>query len=181
MAVIRVTGQPGAGKSTQAQGAAEELGYGFHRIGKIFRYLASQEHLSIEEYYGHVVKPDLEMEIDALQEELMLKHDDLVVDGRMAPWLECGFQAVNVMFAVDQKEGARRLLRRPENVGRTLEEMMRLSAERVATEHGRYLALHGVRDHLDQRHFIIVIDTTFSSVEETLAKFLEELRKVGVP
>ena len=176
MAVIRMTGFPGSGKSTLAERAAKLLGYDLHQIGKIFRREADILHMSIEDYYRQV-DTAFEREVDRLQEELMMRNDDLVVDGRMAPWLRCGFRAVNVKVVVSQTEGALRLLRRPENRDRTVAEMITRAAERIILEREHFRSLYGIADHLDGR-FDIVLDTTKWTEEETLQRFLESFRRL---
>ena len=178
MAVIRITGLPGAGTSTLAEKAAVYLHYDLHTIGRIFEERAAREHLPIGDYYERLSDPDFEKEIDRLQEELMLSSDDLVVDGRMAPWLKCGFRAVNVKVIVEPEEGARRLLRRPENAGRTVSEMMELAARRVATEREHYRSIHGIADHLADRNFDIILNTTDKDADDTFREFLEKFEMV---
>ncbi|MCL4404037.1 AAA family ATPase [Patescibacteria group bacterium] len=176
MAIIRITGLPGAGKSTLAEKIAEHLHYDLHTIGRIFEARAAKDNLPIGDYYERLNDPEFEKEIDNLQEELMLSRDDLVVDGRMAPWLKCGFLAVNVKIVVEPDEGAQRLLRRPENAGRTVAEMMDLAARRVATEREHYRDIHGIADHLADRNFDIILDTTHKDAEGTFREFLESFQ-----
>jgi len=54
MAVIRVSGNIGSGKTTLSKRLAKELGYGYHYTGGIFRKLAAEAGLSIEDYYAQV-------------------------------------------------------------------------------------------------------------------------------
>src|SRR3989344_6109267 len=110
MAVIRVSGDLGSGKTTLCERLAEAFGYENHYTGNTMRQLADKRGMIIDDFFIELEKdPELEREIDAMQEQLMLSQDDLIVQGRMAPFLECGFKAINVYIAVDPLVGAKRM------------------------------------------------------------------------
>lgn len=171
MAVIRVTGHIGSGKSTLCFELAQELDYEYHYTGGIIRVLAAEAGLSIEEFYKQLEEnPAKEKEIDSRQEDLMVKKDNLVIEGRMAPFLGCAFPTVNIFLKVRREEGAKRLQNRPENKGKTIEEIMRLTEEREKMEKNRYRGLYGLDNHLDENDpiFHIIIDTTHMTAKEVL-------------
>lgn len=178
MAVIRVSGYPGAGKTTLSKKLAEELGYKHYYTGGIFRDMAKEKGMSIEEFYNFMAAhPDREKELDLKQEEIMQKENNVVMEGRVAPFLKCAFPTINVLLLVDHVEGAKRELNRGEKTGISVQEMQKLTEERVKSEAERYKALYGIEHHLDQSHFDIVVDTTNIEPKETLAKVLEEVKK----
>jgi len=179
MAIIRVSGHLGAGKTTVCKKLSEALGYKNHYTGDIFRQLAEEKGLSIEVFYKQMVNsPELEKEIDNRQEKLMLAEDNLVVQGRIAPFLSWNhsYKKINLFFGVSDEEGARRQLKRKENEGKKLEEMLKLSQERTSEERKRYRILYPhIVDYLDKGAFDIVIDTTFLNEDEV---FIETLNKI---
>ena len=180
MAIIRVSGHLGAGKTTICDRLAEALGYKNHYTGAVFRELAKVKGLSLEEFYKQMVdNPELEKEIDARQEQLMLTEDNLIVQGRVAPFLAYNpnFKKINIFFKVSPEEGARRQLNRPENKDRTIEEMARLSEERSGEERKRYWLLYGIYDYLDESCFDIIVDTTNLNPEEVFEYLLAEIKK----
>lgn len=177
MTVIRVSGDLGSGKTTLCPRLAKALGYKYSYTGAIFRELAGERGLSIEAFYAQMVEnPDLERSIDKRQETLMSKHPNLVVEGRVVPFLHCPFQTINVKIAVTPEEGIRRQLFRPENHNKTPEEMAELSEKRVEDERERYRALYGIDDYLLNEHFDIVIDTTDLNPEEAFELLMEKLQ-----
>src|SRR5262245_51881393 len=122
MAIIRVSGNPGAGKTHFCDLAAPVLGYKNHYTGGIFKAMAEERGLSIEAFYKQMVlEPELEKEIDKRQEKLMMTEDNLLVQGRIAPFLPWNpnFRKIDIFFKVSDEEGARRQLQLPKNRGRS--------------------------------------------------------------
>jgi len=120
--------------------------------------------------------PALEQNIDREQEKLMCETDNLIVEGRIAPFLKCGFQAINVKVAVEEGEGARRQSLRPENKGKTVLELKALAKRRTNHEREHYFSLHGIRDHLGDENFDIVIDTTGVTADRAFEVLLAKIR-----
>ena len=187
MAIIRVSGFVGSGKTTLSKLLAEKLGYGYHYTGQIFRDMARERGLSIEEFYEQMQNdPDLEKSVDIKQMQLMLGNDNIVVQGRMAPFLppfnhigERSFirgNSINVFIDVDIAEGARRQLSRQENQGRSLEEMVILSRRRIMTEKKRLKDLYGIENCFDHSKFNVVLNTTKLSIQESLDILLCAIR-----
>jgi cytidylate kinase len=175
--VIRVSGYPGSGKTTLCKRLAEALGYQYHYAGGIFREMAKEKGMSIEDFYKALDKdPELEKSIDAKQEEIMCKSDNQIMEGRYAPFQPCPFDTRNVLVMVEPSESARRGLLRPENAGRSLADMQRQTEERVLVERKRFNDLYGIENHLDPKHFDIVIDTTGLTSDQTFEKVMSELK-----
>ena len=176
MPIIRISGDIGSGKTTLAKRLAARLHYEYANTGAILREMAREQGLSIEEFYAALVDdPNREKSVDARQEELMCRENNLVVDGRVAPFLKSAFPAVNVKIAVSAEEGARRLLARAEYAGKTEAEVMALARERVARERERYRALYGIDDHLADRKFHIVLNTTLLNEEQAFVVLVKEI------
>lgn len=170
MAIIAISGYPGAGKSTLAEKLAEALNYENINIGEIFRKLAAEAGISPEEFYKAIAKnPGLEKEIDDEQKEIIKTKNNIVIQGRMAPFLKTHFQKINILLKVEEKEGARRQMSRPQNKGKTFKEVLKLSKERLKTEKKRYFNLHKIANHLDETKFDIVINTTELTKDQVFA------------
>lgn len=178
MAVIRVSGYPGAGKTTVCQELATKLGYEYFYAGKIFRDLAKQKNLTIEEFYSFLaLDPSQEQAVDDYQTKLMATKDNLIVEGRIAPFLPCPFEKINVLLTVEADEGARRLQMRSENKARSIAEIKQRTASRVADEHAHYQSLYNIADHFDPKHYDIVFDTTKSTAEKSVAEVFARITK----
>lgn len=104
----------------------------------------------------------------------MQEHDNCIIQGRIA-WhfaKQSPFRVCNICITVHPSVGADRQLQRPENKGKTAEEIMRLSLKRTNEERERYRALYGIEDYLDPAHYDFVLDATTLSIEEVSEKVL---------
>lgn len=181
MAVIRVSGHPGSGKTTLCKKLSEILGYRYTYTGGIMREMAAQRGQSIEEFYKKLADdPELEKSVDQQQEDLMRVESRLIVEGRIAPFLQCPYKKVNVLLTVGFEEGARRLMQRDENFGRSLSEVKNRARVRVRTERLHYRKLYGIQNHFHPGYFDIVIDTTERSPSQVLAYILKKLESHSV-
>jgi predicted cytidylate kinase len=182
MAIIRVSGHLGAGKTTICERLAETLGYRNYYTGDIFNQMAREKGLSKEQFYKEMSAfPELEKEIDKRQEQLMLTEDNLIVQGRIAPFLKHNpkFKKINVFFRVSDEEGARRQLRRSDNKGKTYEEMLAISRERTCEERKRYGILYPhIPDYLDEKLFDIVIETENKSEDDVYREVMAKICKL---
>ena len=181
MAVIRISGHPGAGKTTLAKRLAEALQYTYFYNGGVLRQMAAERGMSIEDFYREVAgNPTLEKSVDEQSERLMEQNDKLIVEGRMAPFQKTPFKAVNIFLKVSPQEGARRQSLRIENAGKAIPEIERLTKERVLNERAHYKQLYGIEDHFDESKFDIVLDTTHTTLEETFRLTLNRLKDLGI-
>lgn len=177
MAIICVSGDPGSGKTTLCTRLADALDYSHSYTGGILRKMAEEHDQSIDAFYAALKDdPELEKEIDRRQERLMQTGDNLVVEGRMAPFLHTPLPRLNVKIAVETHEGARRMSTRPDYTEKTLEQIEAITTARVQAEREHYYDLYGISDHLADETFDIIVDTTDMNEEKAFAELLKRVR-----
>lgn len=178
--IITIGGNIGAGKTVLAGRLAAALGYDELHMGSVFRQMAAEKGVPIEQFYRALREnPLVEREADARQAELMRMHDDLIVQGRIS-WhfaLESPFPVFNIFLKVDPRTGAERASRREENAGKTTEELVTANAEREAQERERYRALYSIEDHHAPGHYDLILDTSHLTEQEVLEKVMAEIRE----
>jgi len=181
MAIIRVSGHLGAGKTTICEMLSLALGYENHYTGDVFNQMAKEKGMSKEDFYKEMeLYPDLEKEIDSRQEQLMISGKNLIVQGRIAPFLKYNPKEtiLNIFFRVSESVGARRQLNRSENKHRTFAEMLFISRERMAEEKRRYRKLYPhIVDYFDESYFDIIIDTTNKTESQVYIETLTFIRR----
>src|SRR3989344_1705177 len=83
--IITITGFPGSGKSSTAQGVARALGYEYFSAGGLFRKMAAERGLSVEEInFAAEKQEEIDREVDRLLVELGKEKSGLVVDSRIS-------------------------------------------------------------------------------------------------
>lgn len=178
--IITICGLPGSGKSSTAFGVAQALGYKHFSSGDLFRAMAKERGISIEEINK---RAELEQEIDhATDERLrqMADDDQLVIDSRMAwHWMPRSFK---VFLKINPKLAAERTFEHMQEKGRvsqdanSAEEVYRKTVERMASEVNRYKQLYNV-DYTDESNFDLVIDTAKHPLAEVINMVISKYRE----
>ncbi len=179
MAIITIGGHIGAGKTTLAKKLAAALGYEELHMGAVFRELAAERNMKIQDFYEAIKKnPSIDRELDERQGEIMRQKDNIVVQGRMA-WFfakDSPFTVFNIFLAVDPDIGAKRAGKRQENEKFTTKEMVRVNAARQKSELERYRELYGVDNFLDLAHYDFVLDTSHLKENEVLERIVQKTK-----
>jgi cytidylate kinase len=177
--IITIGGNVGAGKTTLASKLAVALNYQQLYVGGIFREMAAEKNLSIEQFYSQLKEdPAIEQGVDQRQAAMMREQDNLIVQGRIAWYFakSSPFKVFNILLNVDPSTGAHRSGERKENIGRSVDEMAIVTAEREKMERERYKILYGIEDHLDPANYNLVIDTSTLSEQEVFQKALDAIQ-----
>jgi predicted cytidylate kinase len=81
---ITVSGQSGSGSTSFAKALAHELGYLFYSTGNIYREMAKELDMSIQEFDATLEEhAKYDSEMDRRQQEFGMAHDNFVIDSRM--------------------------------------------------------------------------------------------------
>ncbi len=85
---ITISGPPGSGTTTVAKLVSEELGIKLISAGEVFRQLAAQRGMTVEEFSKYAEQnPEIDTLIDKTQKELADAEKDAVVEGRLSGWM----------------------------------------------------------------------------------------------
>ncbi len=177
--IITIAGAIGSGKSTTARRVAEELGYAHFSSGDLFRAIAKDRGISIEEI-NH--QAELEKEIDrAVDDRLKQLYDrsELVIDSRLAyHWMPDAFK---VYLAVEPHLAAERIYYGIKNEGRvsqkadSVEEALLATRGRYESEKRRYRELYGI-DIDDHSIFDLELDTGKHKLDMVVSTIIERYR-----
>lgn len=178
--IITIAGTLGSGKSSTAKVVAADLGYKHFSSGDLFRAMASERNLTIEEIN---LKAELEHEIDhAVDERLkeMSRENDLVIDSRMAyHWMPNSFR---VFLSLDPHIAAQRIHDHIKKEGRAsqadegIESIYQNTIARRASEIKRYKHLYNV-DISDLSSFNLVVDTEKNNLDTVVEIILSAYKK----
>jgi CMP/dCMP kinase len=160
---ILLSGLSGTGSTTAARRIATDFGLSYIYGGQIFRNLAVERGISLEELAESLERDqETEREIDR---RLVVAGigDNVLIESRTIGWIfPQEIPAVRIWLLCDLSERLRRVQAR-EHHPRSAENLLR----REASDNRRYGDLYGIDDN-DFSPFDLVIDTTRMSVDEVV-------------
>ena len=182
--IITIAGKPGSGKSSLGRELQRLLGFKRYYIGGMYRKIAEDLGISLEELEK---RDEKEFFADKIVDEkivqLAKEKDNIIIEGRTA--FHFVPRSIKIFLDVDLHVGTRRILKeslagnRPtENYG-SEEELYKSVVRRYHSDQQRYMKYYGF-DCYDTSKFDIVINTSNQTLPEVLEKVLNELKKHNV-
>lgn len=178
--IITIGGSLGSGKSSTARRLAELLGYQHFSTGDLFRAIAKERGVTIEQINKTA---ELEKEIDHRVDERVqqLGNDsEMVMDSRLAfHWIPDSFK---VYLCLPPEAAAKRILSHIQAEGResqhaeTYEEVLEATLERKASESKRYMDLYQI-DPADTSHYDLIVDTEHNDLNAVVDVVLTKYRE----
>ncbi len=162
---ITVSGPPGSGKTTVASMLASRLGYPLIVGGRIFRHMAQEHGMTLEEFSRYAeAHHEVDRELDERLAEELRKRRDVVLDSRLGGWIAHlhGIPAFKVFLTAPLEIRAMRLMGRD---GGTLDEVIERVKYREESERKRYMEIYGI-DFGDTSIYDLVLDTSDMRPEE---------------
>lgn len=170
--VIAVSGLHGSGRSTHAKRLAEEFGLRYVSSGTIFRQMAEERGLTLEEMSRLTEEePEFDKLIDERAREESRK-GGVVVDATLSGWM-CEESDLRIFLTTPLEARIRRIAER-EGIG--LEEARRETVARAESERDRFRDYYGV-DVSDLSAYDLVLNTDLFDPDGTariLKRFVEE-------
>lgn len=171
---ITISGPPGSGKSTLSKMLSAKLGLELVSMGDIFRNLASERCMSLDEF-GTLAKcnDEIDRKLDDAQKKIAKENDNIILEGRLSGFLVDA--DLKVWLKAPLKIRAERIAKR-EN--KSVSCAMNETSEREECERVRYLNYYKI-DIRDLSVYDIIIDSTKLSPEkicEIVGKAVECLK-----
>ncbi|MBT3297608.1 AAA family ATPase [archaeon] len=188
--IITLSGNPGSGKSTVAKILIKKLDFERVYAGGIIRDMSKEQGITFEEFlYKLKSDQNLEKQIDHRVGEEAKKiaeqGKDVIVEGRVQFHLIP--ESIKIYVKVGPEEGARRIFKdlndeetaqqRNQEMVANLQEMINNNEVRETKDAERYLKLYGV-DHRKEEQYDLIVDTTFTSAEESAQKVIDYLKSL---
>jgi cytidylate kinase len=175
--IVTITGLPGSGKSSSADGVAKRLGYRRFSSGDFARQVAKNHGISIEEWNKKAeTMPELDSEVDEAVRNAGNEHG-LVIDSRTAfHWIPDAFK---VFLQIDPRVAAERTYThiqregRSSQTGNSVEEVYEKTLARIESEKARYLKLYNL-NYMDESQYDLIVDTTKTDLATTVKKIADE-------
>ncbi len=152
---VAVSGPPGSGKTTYARRLARDLGLEYYSAGLIFRELAREKGISIEELNKLAAEdPRIDMEIDSRTLKIGCK-GGVVVEGHLVAWVLGSVADVRIYVTAPLEVRVRRIVSRE---GRSERDVFRETVLREYIQWRRFLDYYGI-DVNSLHIFNLVLDT----------------------
>ena len=179
--IVTVSGFHGAGKSTYAGWLAQGLNLRHVSAGLMFRRLAKERHMSLEELGQLALRdPSIDRLVD---DETMSEAEkgDVVVDGQLAGWVLREVADLRVCLTAPEMVRLERIAKRD---GLSLEDARKVTFQRENVQSERYRKHYGFKVD-DRSIYHMVFDTSLLSMEDTakilLSVSLALRSKLGIP
>jgi cytidylate kinase len=158
---ITISGPPGSGKSTLSKMLSAKLGIELVSMGDIFRKLAKERCMSLDEF-GMLAKcsDEIDRKLDDAQKKIAKEKDSIILEGRLSGFLVNADLKVWLKAALEIR--AERIAKR-EN--KPVSSAMKETSEREECERLRYLNYYNI-DIRDMSVYDIIIDSTRLRPEE---------------
>lgn len=175
--VIAIAGPHGSGKSTHAKKLAGEFKFRHITIGLIFREMAKEKNLSLEEFSSYVEKhPEIDKEMD---DRIILeakKGYDVIIDSQLSAWMTGDLSQIKIYLTAPNSVRIKRIADR-DNI--SYEKAEQETNTRDNSEKKRYKELYDI-DISDLSVYDIIINTNVWSIEsafQILKKAINEYLK----
>jgi len=167
-AVITISGPPGSGKTSCAMELAQVLGLSFLSSGTVFRELAKQRSLSLEEF-SKMAEQDssIDKEIDSITQR-KAREGGVVIEGRLSAWFARDYADLKVYLTAPLDERAKRVAQRD---GISFRDAISSVLLRECSERRRYKEYYGI-DVDDLSIYDVVINTGLWN-KESVVKILK--------
>lgn len=158
---ITISGPPGSGKSTLSKMLSARLGLELVSMGDIFRKLANERCMSLDEF-GTLARcnDEIDRKLDDLQKKIANEKDNIILEGRLSGFLLDA--DLKIWLKAPLKIRAERIAKR-EN--KSISSAMKETSEREECERVRYLNYYKI-DVKDLSVYDIIIDSSKLSPEE---------------
>ncbi len=178
---ITITGNLGSGKSSIAK-LLKEKGYEIVSTGQIFRQLAMEKGLSVEEFNKQVNEAasrgdrSVDRMIDDTTTKIGAERDMIVFDSRLA-W-HFAPQSFKVFVITDIDEASRRVFHDSQRAGSesyaSQEDCKRALINRQKLETVRYKEIYDI-DYYDMSNYNLVIESTSAAPAEIAQEILDKM------
>ena len=163
MVVVAISGSSGTGKTTVARYLVKEFGLKYVCAGTIFRKLAEEKGMTLEEFSRYVERhPEIDRMIDRRTVEAA-REKNVLIDARLAGWMAKKAD-VKILLTAPLEVRVRRISQRE---GRRHDEVLRETVVRERSERRRFKKIYGI-DVGDHSSFDLILNTARLSVRETV-------------
>ena len=175
VAMVTISGHPGSGTSTLVDGLCQHLHWNKINGGQIFRDLAKEKGLTLEEFGQYCSEDEtVDKELDALLTQTMLSGESPeIIESRLAGWwaFKNNIDCARIWIDVSEDIRASRVVNRE---GGSHSEQLQLIRERMDYDGARYMRYYAI-DIDSHDPYTCVIQSDDLNAVEVLELVLQHL------
>ncbi len=171
--VCTIGGLPGSGTTTTCLLLAQRTGLEHVNIGTIFRTMASERDMTLNEFGAYVAQhAEVDRELDRRQVEIA-RGGGVLLEGRLSGYMvgKAGLDVLRVWLDASEDVRHARVAQRE---GITLAAARTITEERERDEKARYLDFYGF-DLYDTSIYDLIIDTGTTPPEDVVRQILASM------
>ena len=170
--IITISGLHGTGKSTIAQNIASLFNLKYHSTGQVFRELARDYNMDLEEFTKHVEKnPEIDKQLDDKILDLA-QQDDIIIDSQLSAFILKNKADFKILLTCSIDT---RVIRMAERDGSSIQEKMKETLLREKSEEERFKKLYNI-DLNDpkvlEETYDLILDTTNLKIEQVMEEII---------
>jgi len=179
---ITIGGLPGTGKGTVGRKLAKILGYKFVSGGDMFRKVAAENKMTMEEFDAYTKthpKARVDEQIDNFQKKLGQEEDNFILESRLA-WYFVP-DAIKIRLDADENERIRRITKDKDSDRIAyhqddFEHTKKKTKERQKAHQERITEIYGIKDMMADKNYDFIVDTTNLTPDEVVSKILKFIK-----
>jgi cytidylate kinase len=175
--ILTISGLHGTGKSTIGKLIAEKLGIQYYSTGQVFREIAQEMKMTLEEFTEHVEKnPEIDIKLDNKIIELAHK-GNLIIDSQLSGHILKSIAHFKILLICPLEIRVKRMAKRDNT---TYEQKLEETILRENSELERYKNLYNIdlsNDKEFEKIYDLIINTEKLTIDEILEKILTILGK----
>ncbi|HUY01312.1 MAG TPA: AAA family ATPase [Candidatus Deferrimicrobium sp.] len=162
--IITISGFHGTGKSTIARKLAEELKYGYIAAGQLFRQMAKDSQMNLEEFSEYIeTHPEIDQEIDQKTSQ-EAKKGNMVLDGLLVAWKTKDISDIHILLTAAEEIRVKRIAQREK---RPFKEVKKETLYREKSELDRFKKIYNI-DLNDYSIYDVVLNTGLWTEESVI-------------
>lgn len=175
--IIAISGLHGTGKSVVGKSVASHFGLKYHSTGDLFRAIAKEQGLSLEQL-SHRAEKDrtIDNTIDYRIKQLALK-GNCILDNQLSPYLLKDIVEFKILLTCEKNIRIQRMMDRDsDGLGAKIHE----TELREQSERKRFLEYYGIDiadPTLIQTTFNFILDTTNLTTQEVISKTMTAIQQ----
>lgn len=164
--LVTMSGPPGSGTSTAAAELSERLGLKHVSGGDIFRELAAERDMTVEEFNTLAETDDqIDLDLDERLRAIAIERDDLVLESRLSGWMAGEYADMRIWLDAPIAVRAERIAEREDW---TPAEAIDRTEMREESERRRYAHYYDI-DIADLRIYDLTLNTAKWGIDEEMA------------